>query len=201
MSTKASYLSERFGRRQIRLRCPDFNQPDFATLTITRMLGQLGREIEATRSGPVVLIGSSLGGTLAILAADRFPARVTQVVLLAPAVMFARPGHPLFSPERVDQWQRRGVLPVFHYADKTNRPLNFAFYEDAVRYNAFDATLSQPALIVQGVRDESVDCRTVEAFARTRPNVTLSLVDDDHQLTRSLPRIWSDLETFLGLTD
>ncbi len=201
LSTKASYLGERFGRRHIRLRCPDFNEPDFATLTITRMLEQLSREVEAARSGPVVLIGSSLGGTLAILAADRFPARVARLALLAPAVMFAKPGHHLFSPERVEEWQRRGVLPVFHYADKTNRLLNFAFYEDSVRYNAFDATVSQPTLIVQGVRDESVDYQTVEAFARTRPNVTLSLVDDDHQLTRSLPRIWSDLETFLGLTD
>jgi pimeloyl-ACP methyl ester carboxylesterase len=201
LSTKASYLGERFGRHHIRLRCPDFNQPDFATLTMTRMLEQLGREIAAAGSGPVTLIGSSLGGTLAILAANRFPTRVDRLVLLAPAVRFGKPDHQLFSPEHVEEWQRRGTWTIFHYADKTNRLLNFAFYEDCVRYNAFDATFSQPTLIVQGVRDESVDSRTVEAFARTRPNVTLVLVDDDHQLARSLPRIWSELETFLGLTD
>jgi hypothetical protein len=29
----------------------------------------------------------------------------------------------------------------------------------------------------------------------------LSLLDDDHQLTASLPRIWSDIEPFLGLLE
>jgi len=198
-SAKAAYLAERFGQHRITLRSPDFNQPDFATLTITRMLDQLGREIEAA-SGPVALIGSSLGGTLAILAADRF-ARVGRLALLAPAVMFGRPGHRLFTPDQVDEWRRRGVRPVFHYADRGERPLNFGFYEDSVRYNAFDAVCAQPTLIVQGVRDTSVDHRTVEAFARGRRNVSLSLVDDDHQLMASLPRIWNELETFLELKD
>ena len=81
------------------------------------------------------------------------------------------------------------------------RLLDFGFYEDTVRYDAFEASVSQPTLIFQGVRDRSVDHRTVEQFARTRPNVTLSLLDDDHQLVASLPRIWNDLEAFLGLVE
>ena len=51
----------------------------------------------------------------------------------------------------------------------------------------------------QGVRDASVDYRTVEAFAHARPNVALTLLDDDHQLTASLPRIRDGMEKFLGL--
>jgi hypothetical protein len=39
----------------------------------------------------------------------------------------------------------------------------------------------------------------VERFAVTRPNVTLSVLDDDHQLVASLPRIWNDVAPFLGL--
>ena len=79
--------------------------------------------------------------------------------------------------------------------------LNFAFYEDSFRYNPFDATFSQPTLVFQGLHDTSVDPRTVEAFARERPNVTLSLLDDDHQLTASLPRIWDDIAAFLEVDD
>ena len=45
----------------------------------------------------------------------------------------------------------------------------------------------------QGLRDASVDSGTVEQFARARPNVTLSLLEDDHQLLASLPRIWNDV--------
>lgn len=200
-STKAGYFTERLRTHGVEVRCPDFNQPDFSTLTLTRMLDQLGAAIERLDRAPVALMGSSLGGTLAILAAARFPAEVDRLVLLAPAVMFAKPGHHLVPPERIDEWRRRGELPFFHYADHAERNLRFAFHEDSLRYDAFNALVGQPTLIFQGRRDASVDYRTVEAFARTRPTVTLSLLDDDHQLIASLPRVWNDVAPFLGLAE
>jgi uncharacterized protein len=200
-STKASYLGERFREHGVTLRCPDFNEPDFATLTITRMLDRLDREMTAAGSGPAALIGSSLGGSLAVLAAERFAARVDRLVLLAPAVMFAKAGHHLLPPERIDEWRRKGALPFFHYADSRERLLNFAFYEDSLTYDPFRAALRQPTLVFQGLRDTSVDASTVERFASTRPNVTLSLLDDDHQLLASLPRIWNDVAPFLGAVE
>jgi pimeloyl-ACP methyl ester carboxylesterase len=199
-STKAAYFAERLREHGVTLACPDFNEPDFRTMTMTRMLDQLAAAL-AREAAPSVLIGSSLGGTLAVLAASRFAARVDRLVLLAPAVMFAKPGHHLLPPERVDEWRRRGALPFFHYAHDEERLLDVAFYEDSLKYDAFDAAIPQPTLIFQGLRDASVDYRTVEAFARTRPNVTLSLLDDDHQLTASLPRMWDAMEAFLGFTE
>jgi len=198
-STKAGYFAEHLREHGIALRCPDFNEPDFATMTVTRMLDRLGAEIARAPHGPVALMGSSLGGMLAVLAAAKFTSRVDKLVLMAPAVMFAKPGHHLLTPERVDDWRRRGALPFFHYAYNEERPLNYAFYEDSLRYDAFETAFDQPALIFQGLRDASVDPRTVEQFARTRPNVTLSLLDDDHQLIASLPRMSDDTAEFLGL--
>ena len=199
-STKVGYFSDRLREHGIDVRCPDFNQPDFSTLTLTRMLDQLGAELEAL-DAPATLFGSSLGGTLAILAAARMPARVDRLVLMAPAVMFAKPGHHLLPPERVEEWRRRGSLPFFHYADNAERDLNFAFYEDSLQHDAFNAVIGQPTLIFQGLHDASVDHRTVEAFANARANVTLSLLDDDHQLIASLPRMWNDVRAFLGLDE
>jgi len=198
-STKVGYFTDRFRELHIEVRCPDFNQPDFSTMTLTRMLDQLGAELARAGSAPATLMGSSLGGTLAILATAMFAPRVERLVLMAPAVMFAKPGHHLLPPERVDEWRRRGALPFFHYADDRERDLNFAFYEDSLRYDAFTTVFQQPALIFQGLRDASVDHRTVEAFARTRSNVTLSLLDDDHQLIASLPRMWTDIRGLLEL--
>ena len=199
-STKVGYFSERLREHGIDVQCPDFNQPDFSTLTMTRMLEQLGVEIARLDGAPVTLFGSSLGGTLAILAADRFAAQVDRLVLLAPAVMFAKPGHHLLPPERVNEWRRRGSLPFFHYAHNQERELNVAFYEDSLQHDAFNAAVRRPTLIFQGLHDRSVDHRMVEAFAKTRANVTLSLLDDDHQLIKSLSRIWNDAQPFLGLT-
>jgi uncharacterized protein len=196
-SSKAAWFAARLAEHGITMRCPDFNAPEFQTLTISRMLSQLEAELAAIGE-PVVLIGSSLGGTLAILAADRCAARVDRVVLLAPAVMFAKAGHHLLPPERIDEWRRKGALPFFHYADNRERLLNFAFYADSLTYDAFSAALRQPTLFFQGLRDTAVDASTVERFAGTRPNVTLSLLDDDHQLLASLPRIWNDVAPFLG---
>jgi hypothetical protein len=199
-STKVGYFRERFREHGLELRCPDLNEPEFATLTLTRMLDQLGAEL-AMMPGAATLIGSSLGGTLAVLAAAKYPGRVDRVVLLAPAVMFAKPGHHLLPPERVDEWRRRGALPFFHFAYEQQRDLNFTFYEDSLRHDAFHAAFAQPTLIFQGLHDASVDHRTVEAFARSRANVTLSLLDDDHQLIASLPRMWNDIQPFLGLVE
>jgi hypothetical protein len=44
-----------------------------------------------------------------------------------------------------------------------------------------------------------VDPRTVDEFARARPNVRLLLMDDDHQLISSLPWMWDQAKDFLSL--
>lgn len=199
-SSKAAFFSDRLRSFGVDLICPDFNLPDFRTLTMTRMLAQLADVVRSLPPGPVTLIGSSLGGTLAVLASSSLVGRVDRLVLLAPAVMFPEPGHHLLPPERLEQWRQDTTMPFFHFADGVERLLDVAFYEDSLRYHAFDATVPQPTVIFQGLRDDSVDHRTVEAFASTRSHVTLSLLDDDHRLAASLPRIWTDVEAFLGLT-
>jgi uncharacterized protein len=200
-STKAAYFEQWLASLHVPFRCPDFNEPDFRSLTMARMLRQLEIELtgEGSSAAPATLIGSSLGGTLAILAAARFTDRVDRVVLFAPAVMFAKPGHHLLPPQRIEEWRRTGTLQFFHYAYGEERPLDFAFYEDSLQHDALGASFAQPTLVFQGVRDASVDYRTVVQFAHARPNVTLTLLDDDHQLTGSLSRIRDGMERFLGL--
>jgi pimeloyl-ACP methyl ester carboxylesterase len=197
-STKAQYFGERLAAHGVPLSTPDFNQPDFTTLTMSRMLDRLEREIDRA-GGRATLMGSSLGAALGVLAAARLPHGVERLILMAPAVMFAKPGHSLLPPERVEEWARRGALPFFHYGYGEERLLNYTFYEDSLQHDAFDVSFDQPSLIFQGLRDTVVDHRTVEQFAHARRNVTLSLLDDDHQLLASLPRMWSAVEDFLGL--
>ena len=198
-SKKATFFRERFEQHGFAFHCPDFNVPEFSTLTFTRMLGQLERELEACSEPSAILVASSLGGALAVLAAARCAPRVERLVLLAPAVMFAHEGRHVLPPDRLADWQRRGELPVYHYGHKGERPLRFDFYEDCLRYNPYDTMFEQPAIIFQGRYDESVDCRTVEAFAARRSNTSLVLLDDDHQLVSSLPAIWDRAAAFLGI--
>jgi len=197
-STKVRYFTQVLADRGIVVRCPDFNEPDFRAMTMTRMLGQLQAQL-AEAGAPATLIGSSLGGTLAILAAARCASAVERLVLLAPAVMFGDADHHLLSREQIDVWRRRGEYEFFHYGYGGTRQLSYAFYEDSLKYDAFGTLFAQPALIFQGTRDSLVDSKDVERFAASRPNVTLTLLDDDHQLVASLPRVWNDVAPFLGL--
>jgi pimeloyl-ACP methyl ester carboxylesterase len=199
-SSKATRFAAELARRGVGFSCPDFNQPAFETLTVTRMLDQTREAVEAAGPGPVALIGSSLGAFVAVHAAARdATGLVDRQVLLAPAFDFGGNRLRQLGEHGVDEWRRRGRLSVFHYAWNEPRDVGFELYEDAARYDAFALGDPKPTLIVQGTRDASVDPSMVEQWARARRNVDLRLVDDEHQLTASMETIWAETEVFFGL--
>ena len=197
-STKARWLAERLAPRGVELLCPDFNLPDFSTLTVTRMIADVERWLDTLGTEPVAAFGSSLGALVAYHAAAKNP-RIDRLVLLAPALDIAPSLRRGLGDERVDQWQRNGALEVFHFGYNQPRHVNYALFEDCEQYDPFTTTLDIPIQIFQGRRDESVSPETVERFARGRANVDLHIVDDDHQLIASLPYIWQHSARFLGL--
>ena len=201
-SSKATFFSERLAAHGIRMECPDLNHPDFATLTVSRMLRQLDTRLTALPPGEVVLIGSSLGGFVAIEAAARLahPGHpVTRLVLLAPAVELEWEKWSELMSAGIDGWRASGEIDVFHYGFEENRRLRFAFYEDAAQYRPSARRLSQPLLIFQGRHDESVSPDSVERFAAAQPRATLHMLEDGHQLKNSLPFIWERTAAALGL--
>jgi pimeloyl-ACP methyl ester carboxylesterase len=195
-SGKATYLGERLRARGLEVVTPDLNLPDFSTLTVSRMLEQTRALIDAAE-GPVTLIGSSLGGYVAVNAAAAWPNRVANAVLLAPALDFSEDG--LSGPQggSLEEWKRDGAITIFHFGYGRMMPIHYGLYEDARRYNAMNADVRMPILVFQGTRDTAVSPLTVERWARSRPNVDLHLLDDDHQLTASLPYIWEKVATFV----
>ena len=104
---------------------------------------------------------------------------------------------PLATVQRL--WERTGRLNVFHYGYGRMMPVHYGLYTDARGYDCANAALRMPILIVQGRRDTAVDPAGVEEWARTRPNVELHLLDDDHQLASSLEVIWKETRRFLNL--
>src|SRR6478736_8940327 len=138
-SSKAVWLGERAAEHGLTLVTPDFNQPDFEHLTITRMLAQVAEVIERLPAGPVALIGSSLGGFVAVQAARQLSRRIDRLVLLAPALDFSANRLRDLGDRGVDDWRRTGVLNVFHYGFGRLMPVHFGLYEDAAGYDALDA--------------------------------------------------------------
>jgi alpha-beta hydrolase superfamily lysophospholipase len=203
-SSKARAFAEHLAPYAIPVQTPDFNQPSFETLTVSRMIDQTCATIENGSAEPVALIGSSLGAFVAVHAAARCMApgtarRVDRLILLAPALDFASSRMRELGDEVLAAWRATGTLDVFHYGYDRMMPVGYALYEDAARYDAFALELGLPILIFQGTRDTVVDPAVATRFARTRSNVAVRLLDDDHQLLASLPRIWEESREFLGL--
>ena len=210
-SSKATFFAERFAAAGIKFLCPDLNEPSFSTLTISRMLQQLEKRISSLPPGEIVLIGSSLGGFVAVEAAARHVGRarsstalgtshpITRLVLLAPAVELEWDRWSELGPGGVDRWRTTGDVEIFHYA--LNRParLRFGFYDDAERYQPAARQIDVPMLIFQGRQDDAVNPETVERFTKRQPHATLHLLEDGHQLKNSLEFIWKETARFLSL--
>lgn len=179
---------------------PDLNQPEFETLTTTRMLAQVRAVIEGIPDGPVAIVGSSLGAFVAVLAADAdLTGRVDRLILLAPALDFGGNRLLQFGPHRVEAWRQAGALRVPHHAWGVEREIKFALYEDAAQYDAITVPVRFPTLVFQGEYDEVVKPAMVQQWAARRPLVDLRMVPDGHQLSASIDLVWRESARFLGV--
>ena len=200
-SSKGAYLAARAGEAGMGFQAPDLNDPDFATLTISRMVEQTRRRLADGPPRPVTLIGSSLGAVVALLVGARTPdasaGAVDSLVLMAPAVDLVPGFTQHFGAERMREWERTNRLDVYHYAEQRMRALEWGFFDDARRHDPWTIDLPVPALVFQGSRDETVDAGAVQRWASGRANVSLHMLEDGHQLLKSLDVMWDRIRRFL----
>ena len=191
-SSKGQFFRQRFAELGYELKLPDLTEGDFENTTLARQLVLLDR---LAGTAPAVLIGSSMGAYLAALFAARHPKRVPGVVLLAPAFDLARNWAASLGEDVVREWRERRRRQVYHWGEKQVRNLSYSLMEDALRYEAFP-DVRQPALVVHGRADETVDHRLSVRFAEGRPNAEVVLYDSDHQLQNVLEEIWERVRQF-----
>ncbi|HYF65570.1 MAG TPA: YqiA/YcfP family alpha/beta fold hydrolase [Herpetosiphonaceae bacterium] len=196
-SAKGVALAERFAGRGIALRLPDLNVPDFARLTVSAMIERARAEIDSA-PGPAHLIGSSLGGLVALHTAAR-DERVASLALLAPAIDFAANRRAMMGEETLRRWRESGWHEFHNYRDGAPRPVHYGLVEDAAGYDSAALRLGLPILLIHGTRDESVSHGQSVAWAAGRPNVTLRLPDADHGMLGEIDAIWGELEEWYGL--
>jgi pimeloyl-ACP methyl ester carboxylesterase len=195
-STKARFLAAHLAARGATLRVPDL-APDFTRQTITGMLGIVDAFLD---EAPAALLGSSLGGYLATLAAARRPERVRGLVLFAPAFHFAPRWEERVGAEAMARWRTRGTAPVHHYGVGREVPLAIDLLDDARRHPpAPDSHV--PTLVFAGERDEAVPLTDVERWTAGRPRCELVVFDSGHELTDVLDPMWERTVRFLADCD
>ncbi len=195
-STKGRWLAQRLAEHGHELHIPDLNLPDFAHLTLTAMIDATCALVCAQPDQPVALIGSSLGGQVALHVADRLPQHVQAAILLAPALDFAANRRRQMSSAELDSWATSGWHSFYNYRDSAELPVHYGLLADAERYRPDGLECPQPTLIIHGKHDASVPYTASVAFAQQRAAVSLVLLEADHGMVDQMEIIWALLAAF-----
>ena len=178
---------------------------DFAKATVGRWLDDALAAIDTLAEGPQVLVGSSMGGWVALLAALARPERVKGLVLIAPAPDFTEElMWKTFSQEVRDTLLRDGLYcEPSDYADEPYE-ITMTLIEEGRRHLILGEPipLSCPVRILQGMKDTDVPwahaMRLVETLSGE--NVTIDLSKSgDHRLSTpaDIARLIQTVETLL----
>ncbi|SBW11231.1 conserved hypothetical protein [uncultured Alphaproteobacteria bacterium] len=163
--------------------------------------------IDDLTEGPLILVGSSMGGWVALLAALARPERVRALIGIAPAPDFTTAMEAALTAEQAAALARGEIV---HIADAEEPcgtyPVGRALLEEG-RGNLLlggPIRFSGPVRILQGQRDASVDWHTALAIAErlTGDDVQVALIKDgDHRLSRpqDLALLTHTLDTLLAL--
>jgi pimeloyl-ACP methyl ester carboxylesterase len=162
---------------------------DFAHGTITRWREDALAVIDELIEGDVVLVGSSMGGWIACLAAMAWPERVRAMVLVAPVPDFTEKlMAPEIPPEGHAALAADGVwLRPSAYGEPY--PISRALLEDGARWSILPGPIpiEAPVRILQGGDDPDVPWRHALELAQglKSRDVVFSLIKDgDHRLSR-----------------
>jgi pimeloyl-ACP methyl ester carboxylesterase len=167
----------------------------FAEGTIGRWLEESVAVFEKFCAGPQVVIGSSMGGWLALLLARELARRqatralLAGLVLIAPAPDFTEElMWKSFSPQARQEIEIRGVwLRPSEYGEPY--PITRHLIEEGRRHLMLGSAIEVgcPVRILQGAQDPDVPWRHAFALAHRLPadDVVLTMIQDgDHRLSR-----------------
>jgi pimeloyl-ACP methyl ester carboxylesterase len=165
--------------------------------------GTIGRWLEESLAvfdqfcaGPQVVIGSSMGGWMALLLAREIARRprsagLAGLVLIAPAPDFTEElMWKNFSPDIRQEIETRGQwLRPSQYGDGTPYPITRALIEEGRNHLLLGGSIDVgcPVRILQGGRDPDVPWQHAFALAHRLPadDVVLTMIQDgDHRLSR-----------------
>ena len=163
---------------------------DFLKGSISRWREDVLAVIDEMTEGPLVLVGSSMGGWLSLLAAVSRPGRVRAMVLVAPAPDFTETlMKPALPPEARWVLEEQGVWMQRSEYDPAGYPITRLLIEDGARWSVLPGPLAfeGPVRILQGARDEAVPWTHAHELVAALPgdDVVFTLVKDgDHRLSR-----------------
>ncbi len=202
-SPKATLMEQHFAAKGQRIFIPVLAVPNLACLSTEAALNRVADTIdEASQGAVVVVIGSSLGGFLALHALRRLPEPVAKKIvgltLLAPVIYPFHLEDPIISPAAVEAWRRAGVLSVEEGESGAMVPVHYQFLCELRDCAETQPRVGVPTLVVHGTRDERVPYRHSIEFVRQTPCARLVSLDDDHQMMSEPQRLIEVVAEFVA---
>ena len=159
---------------------------EFTQGSISRWAADTLQIIDELTTGPLILIGSSMGGWTSLLAARARPDRVKALLLINPAPDFTEWMWDSWTEAQRETIQREGILFIpSDYGDPYPYTLNLI--EDGRTQRLLDKALNLdiPVHIFSGADDDVVPTARCEALQRALPNAKLTVIEGgDHSLSR-----------------
>ncbi len=161
----------------------------FEEAAISDWLADTLAVLDRLTAGPQVLVGSSMGGWLMLLAALARPERVHALIGIAPAPDFVlRMETGLTADQRRDLDRQGFFLRPSEYGDGPYT-IAKALIEDGKRHCLLDGPIpiSRPVRILHGMRDDAVPWRESLRLAECLESHdvrTVFVKDGDHRLSR-----------------
>lgn len=162
------------------------SEGDFSDGTLTRWREEVVALAEARTEGPLLLIGSSMGGWLMLLVAERLAGRVAGLMGIAAAPDFTDWGRTAEQKSRLEAGET--VYEENPYGSEPT-PMHPAFFADAQAQRRLESTIAIdcPVRLIHGQRDHDVppeiSLRLAAALRSGDIQVTL-VKDGDHRLSR-----------------
>ena len=147
---------------------------------------QVFEVIEKIIAGDIIVVGSSMGGWLAMLAAINYPERIKGLVGLAAAPNFVKYFADLITVEQKQDLERCGKFKIVN--NDFEYTITARFIETALASCLPDDQpwkINCPVHLLQGILDASLPWRSVLDYAKriTSKNIVIKLLkDSNHRL-------------------
>jgi pimeloyl-ACP methyl ester carboxylesterase len=179
---------------------------DIHEYTMTNYLAAIDELIAQQGNKPTLLVGHSLGGLIATLAAAKSPHVTAFVAIMSPASLVREENGELRAVGRtLEQWEQDGTRPsdrdLPEDSTKTKHfELPFSFAEDAQKYSSLEGlkNLTKPKLFIAGKADTKITPvmvnTTFDAAAEPKQYVE---IESDHDYRRS-PELIEEVNDVIG---
>ena len=194
-SKKAIVFKNKFKGIGLSLMVPDLEKGNFENINLTFQMNILFDLLDINKDEKVCLVGSSMGGYLAAIAAQK-RTNVKAIYLLAPGFNFMDRWMKKLDLDCEDETSWISMIPVFHYRYGTTKLISTNIFKDAENWSNLKLDREIPIRIVHGIHDEVVSVNESRNFIIDRPWASLKELDADHGLLSHVDWIVTDSINF-----